>query len=132
MSIPCIAVRHNYNTMYEITRDSSSYTLIRSAVMGYTVDVPSYIDFYTNSDLKAYCHSYVYGDTQTLINIASSIDNKIDDTNNSLNDIKSSIDETNKFLKDTNTTDDDFNFSHDNSTNDVSGNGLETVFQRFI
>lgn len=45
--------------------------------------------------------------------------------------ISNSIDETNKFLKDTNTSDSDYEFSSNNGTNDVTSDGLNSIFTTF-
>ena len=53
------------------------------------------------------------------------------ETSQKLDGLKKSIDETNKFLKDTNTDDSDYGFSSDNGTNDVTSDGLNSIFTTF-
>lgn len=132
MSVPSVSSSHACNFYYEIKWTvESGYTFNKINTVT-RINIPITIDMYTNESLLNFANAYKVGDTATIINIVSSINNKIDDTNSAINDVKNSVDETNKFLKDTNTTDDDFSFTHDNNTNDVSGNGLDAVFQRFI
>lgn len=128
MSVPSISASHACNFYYEIkwTADAG-YTFNKINTVT-RINIPITIDMYTNESLLNFANAYKVGDTATIINIVSSINNKIDDTNNAINDVKNSVDETNKFLKDTNTTDSDFEFSHDNSTNDITKSGLETLF----
>lgn len=53
------------------------------------------------------------------------------ETSQKLDGLKKSIDETNKFLKDTNTDDSDYVFSSDNDTDDITSDGLNSIFTTF-
>lgn len=53
------------------------------------------------------------------------------ETSQKLDDLKKSIDETNNFLKNTDTADSDYGFSSDNGTNDVTSDGLNSIFTTF-
>lgn len=63
--------------------------------------------------------------------IITTINKTSEDTQNKLNDVKKSIDDTNNFLKNTDTDDSDYGFSSDNGTNDITSDGLNSIFTTF-
>lgn len=116
--------KETYEFVQYVSHNAPNLTKIYEAIINTTTGLKSQLDglrvTVDFSDLDINFQQII-----TTINKTSK------DTQNKLDELKQSINDTNNFLKDTNTDDSDYGFSSDNGTNDVTSDGLNSIFTTF-